>query len=259
MEALWEIVRAGGPYVKVAEYTLIFLTLIASIYASNRTRARANEIKRVGDGLDASAEKLRMLSQEVLADLERRSHDWLASVKAQTADRVEAVDHAPAGSPQVTVAVPGNDAQPPSTDDDPREAHTKWWQPIVDMKFDDPDQEQPTLHWKNNTRTHLPWPGTWLTTWRNESPDGVCGVALSGRADSLEDLWPRLRREARQIERELPDGSTVSEGRFGIGLLRPNSEFRDDDERRAWMKATLNKFVNVLRPRMTKLAQKASG
>jgi hypothetical protein len=133
-------------------------------------------------------------------------------------------------------------------------AATPTRQPIVDMKFDDREQvEQPRLYWMNNTRTPLPWPSIWLTAWRNESPDGVCGVALSGRAKMIKELWHMLRRDADEIQRELPAGSTVEGGRFGIGISKPNSEFRDDDERRAWLKETLNAFV-MLRPRIAKAA-----
>jgi hypothetical protein len=141
---------------------------------------------------------------------------------------------------------------------DAYDRHQQWWQPIVDMTFADPQQEQPRLYWMNNTRTPLPWPSIWLTAWRNESPDGVCGVALSGRAKSIKELWRRLRRDAEEIRRELPAGSTVEGGRFGIGITKPNSEFRDDDEKRAWLKAILNAFVNVLRPRIAKVAGRAS-
>jgi hypothetical protein len=86
----------------------------------------------------------------------------------------------------------------------------------------------------------------------------VCGVALSGRAKRINELWRRLRRGADEIQHDLPAGSTVEGGRFGIGLTKPNSEFRDDDERRAWLKATLNAFVSVLRPRIAKVAGRAS-
>jgi hypothetical protein len=96
-----------------------------------------------------------------------------------------------------------------------RAEHTQWWQPIVSMKFDDPDQQQPRLHWKNNTRTPMPWPGTWLTTytWGGEDPDGGCGVALSGYDDALDKLWRSMRRERKEIQSELPDGSNVEAGR----------------------------------------------
>lgn len=102
----------------------------------------------------------------------------------------------------------------------------------------------------------MPWRGTWLTGWRNDSPDGVCGVALSGTGKSIDAFWRRIRRQAAELADELPDGATVEPGRFGIGLLRPNADFRNDDERRAWIISTLDRFANVLRPRMKTLVEK---
>lgn len=148
--------------------------------------------------------------------------------------------------------------QEQSTTDDAYEAHKRWWQPVVDMKFDAPGQDPPTLRWMNNVRAKLPWPSTWLTAWCNDSPNGVCGVALSGRGKRIDELWRRLRRDADQIQQELPEGSTVQEGRFGIGLIKPNAEFKDDEERRAWLKETLNTFVNVLRPRILKAVDRSN-
>lgn len=256
MEALWEFLRAGGPYVKVAEVTLIFLALLVSIYASRRIRSHARAIDQVGRKLDASGEKLKMIAREAIEELESGVEKWKGSMKALIAESMEA--RSTDLSVEGDAAAETKRAEPQgSSQDAPRDAHKQWWQPIVEMKFDDPEQEQPRLHWKNNTRTRLPWPNTWLTTWCNDSPNGVCGVALSGRTDSLDELWQHLHRSARQIERELPEGSTVDEGRFGIGLLRPNVEFRDDDEKRAWMKLTTNHFVNVLRPRMVRLLDQA--
>jgi Phage integrase family len=43
------------------------------------------------------------------------------------------------------------------------EAHRQWWQPITEMKFVDPDQEQPRLYWKNNVRTFMTERGAPMT------------------------------------------------------------------------------------------------
>jgi hypothetical protein len=124
------------------------------------------------------------------------------------------------------------------------------------MTFGDPDQARPRLFWKNNVRAQLPWRGTWLTGWHNDSPDGVCGVALSGTDKSIDALWRGIRRQAGELERDLPDGATVEPGRFGIGIVRSNAEFQDDDERRAWIVSNLDHFASVLRPRMKALLEK---
>lgn len=128
-------------------------------------------------------------------------------------------------------------ATPPITE---RELHQLWWRPVVEMQLDDPNQQSPRLYWKNNVRVPMLWPGTWLTAWHNERPDGVCGVALSGKDESVDAFWRKARRIAAEIRSELPVGATVDQGRFGIGLVRSNSDFLGDDERREWIKATLN-------------------
>jgi len=136
-----------------------------------------------------------------------------------------------------------------------RQTHSSWWQPIVSMSFDDPDQQPPRLYWKNNVRTSMPWPGTWLTAWMSQGPSGVTGIALSGHEDNLDEFWRSIRRVKQEIQAELPDGANVDSGRFGIQITRPNTDFHTDDEKRAWMKEKLNQFVNVLRPRMKALLE----
>jgi hypothetical protein len=131
---------------------------------------------------------------------------------------------------------------PPMGKVDQRRAHLQWWQPVLDMMFTDPDQPRPRLYWKNNVRAR-----------RNDSPDGVCGVALSGREESIDAFWRAIRRQKAQIERELPEGATVETGRFGIGVMRPNADFR-----RAWIITNLDHFAKVLGPRMRTLAEKRS-
>jgi hypothetical protein len=106
-----------------------------------------------------------------------------------------------------------------STDSE-RRAHSSWWEPIVSMSFDDPDQQPPRLFWKNNTRTPMPWPGTWLTTWTSQDPDGNTGIALSGYEDNIDEFWRAIRAVRREIQSDLPEGTSVESGRFGISLAR---------------------------------------
>jgi hypothetical protein len=271
MVPLWDLMHSAEPYAKTIEYAVIFVTLIVAIYASLKIRSGAKEIQHLearlldvvsrmrqaatesGEELEDSMRKFghgmgQMLQnmQGQLADLVEGGRLWAPQVEDQ--DKEEEREQPPQQQQQ---------QEPQESSGDAYDRHRQWWQPIVDMKFDDSEQlEQPRLYWMNNTRTPMPWQGIWLTAWRNESRDGVCGVALSGRTKKINELWRRLRRDADEIQRELPAGSTVEGGRFGIGITKPNSEFRDDDERRAWLKAALNTFVNVLRPRIAKAASR---
>jgi hypothetical protein len=250
MGIVWQLVQAAGPYVKIVEYAVVIAILIASIYTGRKIRETAREIKQI---MHASSEDLRQDVQDVSATLEsdfRRITDKLREeVAALTAGVVEGrVESTDAGRESSDEGSPVEGLSEQRLGK--RAVHRQWWQPVVDVKFDDAEQEQPKLYWSNNVRTPLPWPGTWLTGWRNVSEDGVCGVALSGTKSDVEAFWRTIRPEARQIEAALPKGSTVDRGRFGIRTTKPNKEFRTDDEKRAWIKANLNQFVNVLRPRM---------
>jgi hypothetical protein len=130
-----------------------------------------------------------------------------------------------------------------------REVHRQWWQTVVNTKLPT-DQPPPKLYWKNNIRVPLPWPGTWLTVWRNEDAEGVCGVAVSGRGNAVDEIWRHLQISTTELQASLPPGSTVKPGRFGIGVTKPNDEFKNDDERRAWMQRTMLAYLAALSPRL---------
>jgi hypothetical protein len=87
----------------------------------------------------------------------------------------------------------------------------------------------------------------------------TCGVGLSGREDGLRELWTRLVPDLDEIMRELPEG-TLSVGpdepsgtKISIYTTRPIRSFSNDDEKRKWLMTTLNRYANVLRPRVKRL------
>ena len=137
------------------------------------------------------------------------------------------------------------------------EQHRSWWQPIIDMRFDDPDQGRPKLHFPNNVRAPLPWPGTSITAF--DTVDR-CGVFLSGRGAALLELSEKIEADLDEIVRELPNSTVVRRSDdardFDLSLILPNSTFSDDDQKREWLQESLNAFVNVLRPRIKRLVAK---
>jgi hypothetical protein len=135
-----------------------------------------------------------------------------------------------------------------------QEEYRRWWQPVMDMRFDDPDQEGLRLFWPNNVRAQLPWPGLWVTAYRNETGNGKCGVFLAGKESDLEEVFQVLASDLEEIMSEMPEGTKVgnvrTSGGMAIATTRPNSSFQNDDEKRDWLKRTLNTYINVLRPRL---------
>lgn len=147
--------------------------------------------------------------------------------------------------------------------ENPKHAENRrWWQPVLDMRFDDPDQEPLRLFWPNNVRAQLPWNGLWITAYRNDAPSGKCGVFLAGRERELDDAYQLLMPELDEIVSELPEGTKTggvrASGGTAILTIRPNSGFQNDDEKRDWLRKTLNQYVNALRPRIKQIASPAA-
>jgi hypothetical protein len=136
--------------------------------------------------------------------------------------------------------------------------YRQWWQPVMNMNFDDPDQDAPKLYWPNHVRVSLPWPGTWLTAYRADGPPGGrSGVFLSGRQQDLTELLALATPQMTEILSELPEktelGQGSSPGSTPLVTTRLDTSFQNDDEKRDWLKLTLNQYVNVLRPRLKQL------
>ncbi len=192
--------------------------------------------------------KTQTIEREVVLLRTRDSNEYLGSV-----DDSDDPDVLPHG---LVAAEPGGgsgrvDAVDPGRESSRQVAYRRWWQPVLDMVFDDPDQDPPKLRFPNNVRVQLPWPGTWITAYRNAP---VYGVFLSGHAGPLEDAWQRLAPDIEEIMAESPEGTRAYGVRDGnsdyLFTRRPCATFANDDEAREWLKQTLNAYVNALRPRL---------
>ena len=86
-----------------------------------------------------------------------------------------------------------------------------WWQPVVAMRFDDPDQEPPRLYWPNHVRVQMPLPKIWVTAYRAEAQNGTTGVFLAGRKADRERLLGLLE-PLDELVTLLPDGSFIGDG-----------------------------------------------
>lgn len=135
--------------------------------------------------------------------------------------------------------------------------YREWYKPILNMKFDDPDQEPPTLYWPNNVRVPLPWPKVWLTASTLEKQE-TCSVWLvEGGKDKT--LSPLLEQRREEIEPLLPPGSFFQHENMGVvfACQRRWSSFASEEEKKAWIAETLNAFVNVFRPLLKELKDRS--
>jgi len=62
-----------------------------------------------------------------------------------------------------------------------------------------------------------------------------------------------------EILPQLPEGSFARSEKHGIvfGRERPWTSFANEDEKKAWIAETLNAFVNVFRPMLRELKDRA--
>ncbi|GJD91611.1 hypothetical protein BHAOGJBA_5159 [Methylobacterium hispanicum] len=125
----------------------------------------------------------------------------------------------------------------------PMDEYRRWWQPILEMRFDDPDQAPPVLY-SNNVRMGLPLPATWITAY-GDARD--VGVFFSGRGEAHRRGMELLLGQEAEILSELPEGSVHD---TSFRTVRRQASFAGDDEKRAWLAATANAYVNALRPRL---------
>jgi hypothetical protein len=129
-------------------------------------------------------------------------------------------------------------------------AHLRsWWEPILKMGFDDPQQEPPFWLATNNIALNTPFPGIQIKALAIVGKPQI-GIFLSGpKAANVTAIQKYLKRDRRSLLNELPNGTEIRIGdAWPIMLLEFDIE--SDDEKRAWIMKALNTFANVLRPRL---------
>ena len=140
-------------------------------------------------------------------------------------------------------------------------AYRAWWAPVLQAPLDDPDQEPFKLFWRNNIRSPLPWPGTWVLAYTNGGERGEVTVCVSGRASAWKELTRVLWPHRRELLEELPPGTELrvrdGDGAYVLACSRRASEFASEDEKRAFLIGATNAFVNDLRPRIKALLAEA--
>jgi hypothetical protein len=125
----------------------------------------------------------------------------------------------------------------------------KWWEPVLNMRFDDPEQERPYWAGTNNIVLNTPFPGILIKAHANRNDNDV-GIFLShGPRGSLDPVLRYIKKDKRNVANDLPKGTSIHSG-----IYLKNENLAKDQEKYAWLIKNLNLFVNVLRPRLKKWA-----
>jgi len=137
-----------------------------------------------------------------------------------------------------------------------------WSEFLNGLELDSADQPRPRTRRKGNQPFHLPTGGgtnIWVTVFRSQS-DNVVGVFGGVRRGTVGvTIQQQLRTDRDDIDREL--GLDVDWGDrdaryFPISRV-PTGDLGDLDHRArviSWLRDTLNRYVNVFRPRVQKIA-----
>jgi hypothetical protein len=141
------------------------------------------------------------------------------------------------------------DKEPPSG----AKKHLKaWWEPILKMKFDDPDQEPPYWVVTNNVVLKTPFPGILIKA-ASLRPKDFIEVFLSGsRTENLDAVTYFIKRDRQHLLDNLPNGTVINDPQLGWPISILNREPLSNADKYAWLAKNLNAFVNVLRPRLRK-------
>jgi len=149
-----------------------------------------------------------------------------------------------------------------SDEDDPLSRISFWKELHSVIRFDDPDQPLPKPGRSGWVTTTFPVRGgvLWLTIYRMEK-DWEVGVYLSYNRDSVgAQIVELLLQDWAEISLELGSGVQLQENRDGRMLITATHRTRPwtiPEERKAaidWLARRSNEFVNVLRPRIKKIA-----
>lgn len=133
----------------------------------------------------------------------------------------------------------------------------RWWTPILEMSFDDPEQEPPQLYYPNNARIALPWPNMWITLYCMQN--GRTGVCTAGKKGADQPAIDILKASQNEILSELPEGAVFDRFQDSNGNMirteRRVDEFSNDEEIKSWLMEVANAYINVLRPRLNRIVE----
>jgi hypothetical protein len=134
----------------------------------------------------------------------------------------------------------------------------RWWRPLLDMEFDDPEQERPFWTGTNNLVLRTPFPGIRIKAASLRDRDHIEVFVSYTRKDNAGMLNEFVKRDRRYLKSSLPPDTVVDPQRDWPIVWRNQDPLSDDDKRTS-LKETLNTFVTVLRPRLKEWYEETQG
>jgi hypothetical protein len=155
---------------------------------------------------------------------------------------------------------PAAHAERDSASNATRLANRAFWDAFISsVRFDHPDQPLPRHGGNNYVRIELPGPVTGLVAYR--TADGTAGFMLKFVGEESRELLLRLLDDQAALEAEIGEALTFEVGVLPVESNRvvgeitlawkpPAATAGNDHLQAEWLRATANKLVNALRPRL---------
>lgn len=138
-----------------------------------------------------------------------------------------------------------------------------WQRFIEEVRFDHPDQVPARHGGANWVKMDLPDPAGWLTAFRSSGAKEEIGLFLRLKGDDGRRLFDELAADLETLrsESDLPLFAQVrAEQPFeaDLGVSRLRSAFADEDQQLLWLKDAANRFITMIRPRLSQFSETAA-
>lgn len=138
-----------------------------------------------------------------------------------------------------------------------------FWQRFIDeVQFDHADQLAPRHGGDNWVRVPLPDPLGWLTAFRSTGSRAEVGLFLTFREEDGQALFDEFHNDIAELRGEtgLDLVARLKSDRpfhAELGVFRPRSDFADEGQQLDWLCHAANRFVSLIRPRLSLMAEAA--
>lgn len=144
-----------------------------------------------------------------------------------------------------------------------RSINRAFWQRFIDqVQFDHSDQLPPRHGGDNWVRIPLPEPIGWITGFRSTGTRAEVGLFLAFRDEDGQTLFDEFHNDIAELRSEssldlIARSKSAAPFYAELGVFRPRSDFAGDDQLLDWLCDAANRFVSLIRPRLSVLTEAA--
>lgn len=144
-----------------------------------------------------------------------------------------------------------------------RGVNRAFWQRFIDqVQFDHADQLPPRHGGDNWVRIPLPEPLGWITGFRSAGTRAEVGLFLTFHGEDGQNLFDGFHNDIAELRSEsgldlVTRLKSAAPFHAELGMFRPRSDLAGDEQQLDWLCDAANRFVSLIRPRLSVLAEAA--